>query len=135
MKRMLIAGSLLVMAVAIFIGVSSVRSKQADRKRQDAYQATVESYRSALVPGMSRKRAEEFLHKQGMAFIGFPAYSDDSAYADLVKIGEEKVGWYCGPGSVNVAIRFETATGRQTLEDPSDTVTGVSLFKLFQDCL
>jgi hypothetical protein len=84
---------------------------------------------------MSRKQAEEFLHKQGMAFIGFPAYSDDSAYADLVKIGEEKVGWYCGPGSVNVAIRFETATGRQTLEDPSDTVTGVSLFKLFQDCL
>jgi len=135
MKRLFIVGSLFVIALAIYAGVSSMRAKRAEQRRQDAYQATVASYRSSLAPGMSRKQVEEFLHMREEEFTRFPAYREDSAYADLVKIGEEKDGWYCGPGSVNVAIRFETATNRRVLEDPSDTVTGVALFKLFQDCM
>jgi hypothetical protein len=84
---------------------------------------------------MSRKQVEESLHDLGVGFIEFPAYSEDSAYSDLIKIGEESDHWYCGPGSVNVAVRFETGTNRRVLEDPSDTVKGLALFKLFEDCM
>jgi hypothetical protein len=135
MKRALIFGSLLILAVAIYAGVSSVRAKRSKQQHEIAYQAAVESYRSALTPGMSRRQLEESLRSRGVEFGGFPAYSEDSAYADLVKIGEEEGGLGCGPGSVNVAIRFETGTNRRAQEDPSDTVKGVTVFKLFEDCM
>ena len=135
MKRALIFGSFLIFALAVYIGVSSVRSQRSKQLREDAYKSAVESYRSALTPGMSRSHVEEYLRNREVKFIGFPAYSEDSAYADLVKIGEEKGGLGCGPGSVNAAIRFETGTNRRALQDESDTVKGVTVFELFDNCM
>jgi hypothetical protein len=135
MKRALIFGTLLILAIAIYAGVSFVRAKRSKQQHAHAYQATVESYRSALTTGMSRRQVEESLRSRGVEFGGFPAYSEDSADADLVKIGEEKGGLGCGPGSVNVAVRFETGTNRRSSEDPADTVKGVTLFTIFLDCM
>jgi hypothetical protein len=111
------------------------RIQEASRQREVGYEKVLRSYATIATPGMPRRQVEGLLHKRGVGFVGFPANSEDSAYADLVKIGEEKLGWYCGPGSVNVAIRFETATNGRSLQDPSDTVKRVTLFKLFQDCM
>ena len=123
--------------LAIWYGWSkhSQRKQDAARQREVEYEAALRSYSTIITPEMSRRQVEELLHRRGIGFVGFPAYSEDSAYADLVKIGEEKIGWYCGPGSVNVAIRFETATNRRSLQNPSDNVKRVTLFKLFQDCM
>ena len=111
------------------------RIQEASRQREVGYEGVLRSYAAAITTGMSRMQVDQFLHGRGVGFFGYPAYSEDSAYADLVKIGEERIGWYCGPGSVSVAIRFETATNRRSLQDPSDTVKRVTLFKLFQDCM
>ncbi|MGD0628279.1 MAG: hypothetical protein ABR987_02945 [Terracidiphilus sp.] len=141
MKRWQSIALVLVISAATVLAICYGWSKHLQRKQEAAHQREVgyetmlRSYSTIITPGISRRQVEGLLHKRGDRFIGFPAYSEDSAYADLIKIAEEKDGWYCGPGSVNVAIRFETATNRRSSQDPSDNVKGVTLFKLFQDCM
>lgn len=135
MRRFFVAGLFLAVAVAIGVEVTSMLAKRAAQRRQDAFQANLASYRSVIEPGMPRRQVEEILRGRGTAFRGFPAFSEDTAYAEMIKIGEERDAWYCGPSSVNVAIRFQTATNRRALEDPSDIVTGLSLFTLSEDCM
>jgi hypothetical protein len=128
-------GAMFALGIGIAVAMWSAQTKWIEHQHQKFYETTLISYRAALTSGMQRKQVEDYLQGKHISFFGFPAYSDDSSYAELIKIGEEKGGWYCGPASVYVAIEFETATDRRVLEDPSDTLTKISLFTYSDDCM
>jgi hypothetical protein len=131
--------SLLAVPLALAIGwgwqIHIKNDRRAAHQRELGYQGKLRSYAADYRAGTTRQQVEESLRTRGVAFFSFPAFSEDSAYADLVTIGEEKGGPGCGPGSVNVAIRFQTGTNRRTQGDPVDTVSRLDLFKLFKNCL
>jgi len=60
-----------------------------------------------------------------------------TAYADIVKIGEEKAPWYCNQYNVYVAFEFETTEPHGTVTDArdSDRLETTSLFPLLEECL
>ncbi len=131
--------SLLVVLVTLAIGcgwlIHAKNDRRAARQRELGYQEILQSYAAAYPAGSTRQKVEDSLRSRGVAFFGFPAFSEDSAYADLVAIGQEKGGPGSGPGSVNVTIRFQTGANRRVYADPADTVSRLELFKLFQNCM
>jgi hypothetical protein len=60
-----------------------------------------------------------------------------NAYADIVKIGEEKAPWYCNKYNVYVAFEFETTEPHGTVTDArdSDRLETTSLFPWLEECL
>jgi hypothetical protein len=131
--------SLLAVPLVIAIGcgwlIHIENDHRAAHQRELGYQGKLRSYAADYPAGTTRQQVEESLRTRGVAFFGFPAFGEDSAYADLVTIGEEKGGPGCGPGSVNIAIRFQTGTNHRAGADPADSVSRLDLFKLFQNCM
>ena len=132
---LVIAAALLIVCV---LGIKSVIEKRAARKRQTEYEAVLREYSGALKSGMPRREVESYLRLRGRSFrqmccIGVPR----NAYADIVKIGEEKPPWYCNKYNVYVAFEFETPEPHGTVTDArdSDRLETTSLFPWLEECL
>jgi hypothetical protein len=130
---------LLVIVAALLIvcllGIKSVIEKRAAQKRQTEYEAVLREYSGALKSGMSRREVESYLRLRGRSFrqmccIKVPR----NAYADIVKIGEEKAPWYCNKYNVYVAFEFETTEPHGTVTD-ADRLETTSLFPWLEECL
>jgi hypothetical protein len=72
-----------------------------------------------------------------MCCVGIPR----SAYADLVRIGEEKAPWYCNKYNIYAAFEFDTtephgpvADFRDSLGD-SDRLETTALYPWLEECL
>ena len=132
---LVIVAALLIVCV---LGIKSVIEKRAARKRQAEYEAVLREYSGAVKSGMPRREVESYLRLRGRSFrqmccIGVPR----NAYADIVKIGEEKAPWYCNKYNVYVAFEFETTEPHGTGPDArdSDRLETTSLFPWLEECL
>jgi hypothetical protein len=113
---------LLVIAAALLIvcglGDQEVIEKRAARKRQTEYEAVLREYSGALKSGMSRREVESYIRLRGRSFRKMCCIRGPrNAYADIVKIGEEKAPWYCNKYNVYVAFEFETTEPHGTVPD------------------
>jgi hypothetical protein len=133
---------LLVIAAVLFIlcvlGIKSASENRAKRKRQTEYEAVLRGYSGALRSGMSRREVESYLRFRGRSFRQMCCIrAPRKAYADLVKIGEEKAPWYCNKSNVYVAFEFETTEPHSISTDArdSDRLDTVSLFPWLEECL
>ena len=132
---LVIAAALLIVCV---LGIISVIEKRGARKRQTEYEAVLKEYSGALKSGMTRREVESYLRLSGRPFrqmccIRVPR----NAYADIVKIGEEKAPWYCNKYNVYVAFEFETTEPHGIVPDArdSDRLETTSLFPWLEECL
>jgi hypothetical protein len=130
-----IAAALLVVCV---LGIKSVIEKRAARKRQTEYEAVLREYSGSLKSGMPRREVESYLRLRGRSFRQMCCIRvRRNAYADIVKIGEEKAPWYCNKYNVYVAFEFETTEPHGTVPDArdSDRLESTSLFPWLEECL
>jgi hypothetical protein len=130
---------LLVMGAAFLIicvlGIKGVMDKRAERKRQTEYEVVLKEYSDALKSGMSRREVESYLRLRGRSFQQMCCVTvPRNAYADIVKIGEEKAPWYCNKYNVYVAFEFGTTEPHGTLTDArdSDTLERTALFRTWK---
>jgi hypothetical protein len=133
---------LLVIAAALLIvcmlGIKSAFENRAKRQRQTDYEAVLREYSGALRSGMSRLEVESYLRLRGHSFRQMCCIrAPRNAYADLVKIGEERAPWYCNKFNFYVAFEFETTEphGLTTDARDSDRLETVSLFPWLEECL
>ncbi len=70
--------------------VCNAAGPNAQKKREAAYQATLQSYSDVLKPGMTRKYVEDYLRSKGVTVQHLCCVDEKSALADLSKIGKEK---------------------------------------------
>jgi hypothetical protein len=132
---LVIAAALLIVCV---LGIKSVVEKRAARKRQTEYEAVLREYSGALKSGMSRREVESYLRLRGRSFRKMCCIRGPrNAYADIVKIGEEKAPWYCNKYNVYVAFEFETTEPHGIVPDArdSDRLETTSLFPWLEECL
>ena len=61
--------------------------KQAQIRREVAYQAALCPYSDALKPGMTRKEVEDYLHSNNAQFQRMCCVDERSALADLINSG------------------------------------------------
>lgn len=84
-----------VLLITFGLGIKGVIDRRAAKKRQAQYEAALKVYSDAMTPGLSRRQVESYLRLRGHSFRQMCCVGiQRSAYADLLKIGEEKAPWY-----------------------------------------
>jgi hypothetical protein len=139
MRRAVLA---LFLAVAV---VPSAQSRESKKKRDAAYEATVQAYSQKLKPGMTRVEVETYLRKQGTQFMQMCCVERNSYWDNLVKIGEEGHPWYCGEHYVYVAFEFVAtephgaSTEREKIErwkaHDTDVLKEIKRYDMLGGCL
>jgi len=111
------------------------------KRREVAYQTTLQSYQQALAPGVTRKAVEDYLRARNTAFRQMCCVDQNlrkHSYDDLVKIGREDPPWFCGENNVYVAFQFSDGLGLQEKwwgADDSDMLKSVLVYHWLENCL
>jgi hypothetical protein len=118
------------------VAVCNAAGPDAQKKREAAYQATLESYSDVLKPGMTRKYVEDYLRSKSITWQQLCCIGEGSAFADLMKIGTEKHPRYCSENDAYVAFQF-VATEPHSLPvaHDSDTLKSITIFHKLEVCL
>jgi hypothetical protein len=113
------------------------RGQSAQKRREAAYQATLQPYSDVLKPGMTRKSDEDYLQSKGIKFERMCCIDERSAYADLVRIGKEKHPWYCSEHIVYIAFQFvdEPHEGLRSSDKDSDKLKSITVHHSLEGCL
>ena len=136
MKRwMLIIMIVVAISSAAMVLSSHVRS-EARTKREADYQAAVQAYSRALKPGLTRIEVENYLHAKAATLTQMCCIGERSAYADLVKVGEEGAPWYCSENYVHVAFEFAATEPHEPWKAyETDVLRRVLIFRQLGGCL
>ncbi|MGB9404301.1 MAG: hypothetical protein WCA98_12240 [Candidatus Acidiferrales bacterium] len=111
-------------------------AQSAQKKREAAYQAKLQSYSDVLKPGMTRKDVEDYLRGKVVAFGQLCCIDEKTASADLVYIGKEKHPWYCEKHNVFIAFQFAAVEPHKGWEAyDSDTLKRITVFHKWEGCL
>jgi hypothetical protein len=123
--------------IALFAtAVSDAQAQSAKQKRENAYQAKLQSYSDALKPGMTRKDVEDYLRAKGTAFRQLCCIDERSALADLVNIAKEKHPWYCEEHNVYIAFQFAAVEVHKDYQAyDSDMLKKITIFHKLGGCL
>ena len=135
MKRWLALMIMITISAAVMLLSSHVRS-QSRKKREADYQSALRVYSEDLKPGWTRKEVEDYLRANGAKFTQMCCIEERSAFADLVKVGEESAPWYCSEKSVHVAFEFAAAEPHQPWEAyDTDVLRRITIFHQLGGCL
>jgi hypothetical protein len=110
---------------------SGQREKQ---EREASYQAKLKRYSDALKPGTTRESVEGYLRAKNIHFFQLCCI-EGPALADLLKIGQQRVPWYCDQHNVYIAFQFEAESKNAGAAQDSDKFTKVSVFHKLDGCL
>jgi hypothetical protein len=95
-----------IIGVASAIAVRYVYKKHRAAANTATAQAALLKYSQELRPGLSRNELEGYLREQGASFMQRCSYEERSAFAVLVKVGEEDVPWFCSEWPDYVVFEF-----------------------------
>jgi hypothetical protein len=125
----------LVLLLTLVTGCNAAGSN-AQKKREAAYQTTLQSYTDVLKPGITRKYVEDYLRSKGATLQQLCCIDERSAFADLLKIGKEKHRWYCSEHNVYIAFQFAAVEPHSHPEaHDSDTLKSITIFHKLEGCL
>lgn len=135
MKRWpLVLFAVLIIAVS-WAACDQMKTKD-QKKREAAYQLTLNSYSRDLRLGLSRKEVEEYLRQNAVIFTQMCCVEERSAFADLVKIGEEPHPRYCSEYYVHIAFEFRAAESHHPFKAvDSDVLKKIGIFRQLGGCL
>jgi hypothetical protein len=106
------------------------KKKLEEQKREALYRSALLAYSNDLYPGMTRKNVEDYLGAKAVPF-------EESARADLVKIGQETAPWFCREVIVYVAFDFEAVEPHSRAWEPyaTDVLKRVHIYSRSEGCL
>jgi Na+-transporting NADH:ubiquinone oxidoreductase subunit NqrC len=140
MKRILL---LMLVLLTLGLVVLAVRSrllkKQAQSRRETAYQSQLLSYTQDLKTGMTRKEVENYFRANKIEFRQMCCVADElsmrHSWDDLIKIGEEDVPMFCRGNNVYVAFRFNDYDNSERQDNDLDTLKSVTIYHELEGCL
>ena len=127
----------MIAAVALAIIVRSVQKADIQKKRDTAHRSALLGYSESFKPGMTRKDVENNLRAQHTKFFEECCYEERSAFAVLVKVGEEDVPWFCSEYPVYVVFEFSATPPPTVPLKPydSDVLKNIHLTSRGEGCL
>jgi hypothetical protein len=130
---------LVVGAIIAILSGAAVRShikSEARKKREAVYESTLQAYSQNLKAGLTRKEVEEYLRAKGTGFTQMCCVLERSAFADLVKVGEEDAPWFCSENYVYIAFEFAATEPHKSFKSyDSDGLKKVSIYRELGGCL
>jgi hypothetical protein len=137
-RRWLLLTAAIVLSIGVGLSIKSLFARRAPRERQTQYAAIVRDYSEVLKPGKSRREVEAYLQLghhpiRQMCCLGVHR----SAYADIVKIGQEQPPWYCNNYNMYVGFEFDSTDAQGSVLEArdSDKLQDVILFPWLEECL
>ena len=142
-KRWMAFSGIVALSIGAGIGIKGLLDAKALKERQTLYTATLKDYSDALRPGTSRLEVEAYLQQQHRPYQQMCCVAiHRSAYADLVKVGQERPPWYCNQrycnqNNIYVAFEFDATEPHGLTADArdSDKLLGAKLFPSLEQCL
>ena len=137
-KRGAVLAGIVVLSIVACIGVKGLFDTKAAKERQTRYKAELKNYSDALRPGTSRLEVEAYLQQHHRPYQQMCCVAiHRSAYADLVKVGQERPPWYCNQNNIYVAFEFDATEPHGLTADArdSDKLLGTKLFPWLEQCL
>ncbi len=130
----------LTMFISIFAAVVVIASwygwaKRTQSRREAGYQLALQSFTAALTLGMTREKVEGYLHTRGVQFNRTPWVNPKANNTDITKIGQEPPPWYCSRENIYIAFQFIPESVGSDSANPSDSLTKITIFPMFEDCL
>ena len=136
-RRLLAVLSAVVLVGGVVLTARIAFSRRAEQKRKREYEATTRAYAEALTQGMSRSKVEEYLRAKNQKFGQVCCFGRRrDAWADLVKIGQEKAPWFCSEHSIYVAFVFDPVERHSFPKaGDTDTLVDVILYPRLEGCV
>jgi hypothetical protein len=140
MRRYRLLVIVLTVSVLSTLAIRFELKAEAKKKREAAYQSALEAYSQSLRPGLTRKEVETYFRAGGIKFgqMGWVEERPEerTAFADLVKIGEEDAPWYCSERYVHIAFEFAaTEPHKPWIVSETDMLKKVLIFRSDGGCL
>jgi cytosine/adenosine deaminase-related metal-dependent hydrolase len=136
MKRWLL---LVIAAIVVALSAAALRHvsrAEAKKKREAAYQSALQAYSRNLRPGLTRKEVEDDFRTRHISFGQICCVEDRSAFADLIRVGQEDAPWYCSENYVYIAFEFTAVEPHHPLKAyDTDSLKTVTLFRQLGGCL
>lgn len=130
------------LALALAIGFSAAatwyaKDSKARLQREATYQAALIAYSKDFKPGMTREEVETRLSAKAIAFQQMCCVVvERSAYASLVKIGQEAAPWYCSYENVYIAFVFKGERAHHPWNPyPNDQLARIIIYPKLEECL
>jgi IS5 family transposase len=123
MRQWLGIGLLVVIVVAILSFMWFVRKEHEDSR----FQTALATYRSALKPGTSRERVEDYLRQQGLPFER--SCCEPGVFSDRAKIGQEEPNWVCRNRNIYLEFKFQNSAATAAVASGSDVLTKIDLYQ------
>ena len=135
MKRVRLILLSLLLAACVVAVVLYLWEQHIQRRQEAAFQSRLQSYSALIRLGTTRRELETYFRLKTIPFHR-QLIEENSAYADLTKIGEGDHPWYCKRKSVYVAFHFNAVEKRpdSTGQSPLDTVKQITLFPQLEGC-
>jgi len=133
-----VLAGVVVVAIVAGIGIKGIFDARASKERQALYTGALKNYSDALVPGTSRREVEAYLRQRHHSYRQMCCVANQrSAYADLVKVGQEKAPWFCSQSNIYVAFEFDATEPHGPRADArdSDKLLSTKLFSWLEQCL
>jgi hypothetical protein len=127
MRQWLLIGWIIVIAAAVFLVYSFIRTKNTEQIQQTEYKGRLAESRSALAPGSSRQHVEDYLRQKGIPFERVCCKADD--FSDRARIGHEPRNWICGDWNVYLEFRFESGTTGLRAATGTDRLKQIDLYQ------
>jgi hypothetical protein len=136
---LMLVSCVVALAIVVSIGMHYSFKKQAQNRREAAYQLQLLSYTQDLKTGMTRKEVEDYFRANKIEFRQMCCVADElytrHSWDDLIKIGEEEVPWFCRGNNVYVAFRFADYDKSERQDDDLDTLKSVTIYHELEGCL
>jgi hypothetical protein len=140
MRRYRLLVVVLTVSVLATVAIRFELRAEARKKREAAYQSALEAYSRNLRPGLTRKEVETYFRAGGIKFgqMGWVEERPEerTAFADLVKVGEEDAPWYCSERDISIAFEFAAMEPhRPWVASDTDVLKKVLIFRSYGGCL
>lgn len=116
-------GWVLVLVLAVVVVISFVRAKHHDQP----YRAMLAAYRSALAPGLTREKVEDYLREREMPYQR--SCCEPGEFSDLTRIGAQAPHWFCRKQNIYLEFKFNHGAQGAEVARGSDILKEIDLFE------
>ena len=144
MKRIVLLVLILGAAGLLAWGIHRRFAREAQAKREAAYQARLLSLTRVLKSGMTRKQVEDYLREKNITYMQeccVVAQESGNRHTldDLAKIGQEDHPWFCSENNVYLAFRFsdygKPDSNWQIKDNELDALKSITIYHQLEGCL
>jgi hypothetical protein len=110
--------------------------QRTQQQREAKYERALASYSHIFQLGETREEVENYLSVREVKYERMCCLDERSAFADLLRIGEEQAPWLCSEQTIYIAFQFAAVEPHDASPAyPSDVLRKINIYRQLSGCL